>query len=99
MKNQTELLRIPPIIVERYEQLYDLVQNKSKDGKLPAEVVAKYMGRDVSWFRRAICNGAVPFGFGDGNTGRATSYIGVLPFWQYETQCNLFLNRFGEMRK
>lgn len=86
----SEIIRIPPIITERYEQLYDLVQNQSKDGKLEVKLVAEYLGRDVDWLRRALCNGAVPFGFGDGTTGRAVSYIGILPFFQFETQCNLF---------
>lgn len=84
----SETLRIPPIVQERYDQLYDLVQNHSKDGYLEAAQVAKYLGKNADWFRRAVCNGTVPFAFGDPNTGRACSYIGVLPFWLFETQCN-----------
>lgn len=37
----SEVIKIPPIIIERYEQLYDLVQNRSKDGKLEARLVAE----------------------------------------------------------
>lgn len=82
---------VPPKVTERFEQLYDLIQNESKDGRLEAEKVAKYIGRNVDWFRSAINSGTVPFAFASGKQERATSYIGILPLWQYETQCNLFM--------
>lgn len=84
-------IMIPPAVIDRYEQLYELVQNKSDNGRLAAKDVAEYMGRSVQWFRDALANGTVPFAFADGTKGRVTSYIGILPFWQYETQCNLFM--------
>lgn len=87
-----EQLKIPPIILERYNQLYDLIQNKSFNGRIEAKEVAKYLNKDRQWFQRAICNGAVPFAFGDVIIKRSISYIGILPFWQYETQ-GLLLKR------
>lgn len=82
---------VPPKITERYEQLYNLIQNESKNGRIEAEKVAKYIGRNTDWFRAAIASGTVPFAFASGKQDRATSYIGILPLWQYETQCNLFM--------
>lgn len=84
-------INIPPKVTERYEQLYDLIQEKSYDGRIEAIEVAKYIGRNANWFRAAIASGTVPFAFASGKQDRATSYIGILPLWQFETQCNLFM--------
>lgn len=90
MRLTSEFL-VPPSVEKRYEELYDLIECRSEDGRLEAKDVAKYMGRSAQWFREAIANGTVPFAFADGTKGRTISYIGVLPFFQYETQCNLFM--------
>lgn len=77
---------VPEPILERYAELYDLVTNKSVDGEIAAVDLAKYLRKSVSWTRNAIQNGRFPFAVGDNEKGRNTSYIGIFPFYQFETQ-------------
>ncbi len=77
---------VPKVILYRYNELYDLVTNKSIDGEISAANLAKYLGKSVSWVRQAIQSGKLPYAFGDSDKARNSSYIGVLPFYQFETQ-------------
>lgn len=78
----------PPIIDELLDQLYDLVQNQSKDGRLKAVQVANFLGMNTDALRHCIQAGCVPFAFANGKSGRAESYIPVLPFYSWVTQRN-----------
>ena len=85
-KSMAQQFEIPKQIIERYEELYDLVTNKSVDGEIAAIDLAKYLRKSVAWTRNAIQNGRFPFAVGDAGKGRNISYIGVFPFYQFETQ-------------
>lgn len=82
---------VPPIIGEKYDELYELVQNKSKDGILLPKQVATFLNKDMEWFLNTIYEGTCPFAFGN-NRGvqRGSSCIHVLPFYAYMTQGTLF---------
>ena len=78
----------PPIIDELLDRLYDLVQNQSHDGRLKAVQVADFLGMTTDALRHCIQAGCVPFAFSNGKSGRAESYIPVLPFYSWVTQRN-----------
>lgn len=81
---------VPPIVQEKYEELYDLCQNHHKNGQLNPDDIARFMGKSRTWFLNATYIGAVPFGFGTtGVSGRGSSSYHVLPVWAYFTQ-NVF---------
>lgn len=80
-----EIFKVPPAILKRYQDLYDLVES-SEDGRLDADVVARYLGRNKRWLLDTINHGYAPFAFSDGSKGRAVNYIGILPFYQFEMQ-------------
>jgi hypothetical protein len=79
-------MSIPPIIQERYEELYDLVQNKSKNARITAAQLAEYNKCDIDYIRSCIQSGKLPFAFSADGKGRNQSYIGILPFYNFETQ-------------
>lgn len=83
--------KVPKVIIERYDELYDLVTTKSIDGEISAIDLAKYLGKTVSWVRNAAQNGRLPYAFGDTGKARNSSYIGVLPFYQFETRNQIFV--------
>lgn len=83
---------VPKVILSRYDELYDLVTNKSVDGEIAAIDLAKYLGKTVSWVRNAAQNGRLPYAFGDSGKARNSSYIGVLPFYQFETHNQIFVS-------
>lgn len=83
--------KIPPIIPQEYDKLYDLVQNQSKAGRLFANQLCEAYGWDNSAFARSVYNGTCPFAFGDNKgVGRGVIYIPVLPFYTYMTQGVIF---------
>ncbi len=82
--------KVPPLIGEKYDEFYDLIQNKSKNGVLNPKDVAEFLGKDFAWLRNCIYAGGVPFAFGTNkNVDRGTSCIHVLPFYQFMTQGSL----------
>lgn len=84
-------LKIPPIIVEEYDKLYDLVQNQSHAGRLYANQVCNAYGWDNMAFSRSVYNGTCPFAFGDNKgVGRGVIYIPVLPLYNFMTQGVVF---------
>ena len=44
-----QTFEIPKVILSRYDELYDLVTNKSVDGEIAAIDLAKYLGKSVAW--------------------------------------------------
>ena len=78
--------KIPPAIDDSYIRLYDLVQNRSDNGRLKAADVADYLGMSVDALRRCIQSGSVPFAFANSKSGRAESYIPILPFYSWAVQ-------------
>ena len=79
-------LQVPEIVVARYEELCDLLTNRAIDGAhVSARDLAEYMRVDVAYLRGVIRTGKLPYGFSP-ESGRAVSYIGVLPMFMYETQ-------------
>lgn len=87
------IFKTPPKVVERYQELYDLIENESKNGQITVSQLAKYMHCSVEWLRNAIYNGSCPFAFGDGTTGRSKSYIDIHPLWQFATQNSTFVTQ------
>lgn len=87
-----QTFEIPKVILSRYDELYDLVTNKSVDGEIAAIDLAKYLGKSVAWVRQTIQNGCLPYAFGDAGKKRNTSYIGVLPLYQFETQNKMLIS-------
>ena len=77
---------IPPLIESRYDELYDLVQNKSVDGHIDVKQLAEYYHRDRAYIQACIVSGAVPFAFAPYGGGRPVSQIGILPLFLFETQ-------------
>lgn len=49
-----QTFEIPKVILSRYDELYDLVTNKSVDGEIAAIDLAKYLGKSVAWVRQAV---------------------------------------------
>lgn len=83
--------KIPPIIPEEYDKLYDLVQNQSKAGRLFANQLCNAYSWDSSAFARSVYNGTCPFAFGDNKgVGKGVIYIPVLPFYNFMTQGAIF---------
>lgn len=83
--------KIPPIIPEEYDKLYDLVQNQSKAGRLFANQLCNAYSWDSSAFARSVYNGTCPFAFGDNKgVGKGVIYIPVLPFYNFMTQGVIF---------
>lgn len=84
-------LIVPKIVLEKYDELYDLVENQSTDGILLPKQVARYLGKDTEWLLNTIYEGSCPFAFGN-NRGvkRGSSCIHVLPFYAYMVQGQLF---------
>lgn len=76
----------PPNVTKRFRQLWRLIEDESEYGRIPAIELAKFLHVDVSWLRRLIQNGDLPFAFGDSKAARASSYIDIAPLWQYMTQ-------------
>ena len=68
-----QTFEIPKVILSRYDELYDLVTNKSVDGEIAAIDLAKYLGKSVAWVRQAIQNGCLPYAFGDAGKKRNTT--------------------------
>ena len=86
-RNDFMSLLVPPIVQEKYEELYDLCQNHHKNGQLRIDDVAQFMGKDRRWLQQATYIGAVPFAFGTTNvSGRGSSSYHVLPVWAFFTQ-------------
>ena len=79
-------LQVPEIIVSRYTELCDLLTTKAVDGAhVSARDLADYLRVDIAYLRSIIHTGKLPYGFSP-ESGRAVSYIGVLPMFMYETQ-------------
>lgn len=83
-------LEVPQIILDRYDALVDLVENKSVDGHVPAIELAKYYGVGVDYLRGVIQTGRLPYAFAP-ESGRSVSYIGILPLFMFETQSGVML--------
>lgn len=83
---------VPEVILERYNQLCDLVE-KSQNGRLKTSDVAEYLGRNPQWLRQSIKSGNVPFALAGGEGGKTEFYIGILPLFMFE------LNGFTEAIK
>ncbi len=83
---ETKTLQVPEIVVSRYTELCELLTDKSIDGaRVAARDLANYLRVDVTYLRSIIHTGKLPYGFSP-ESGRAVSYIGVLPMFMYETQ-------------
>jgi len=83
-------LKIPPIVENKYNELYNLCEN-SKDGLLNPKDVAHWLGKDVQWLLNTTYVGAVPFAFGTNKMlGRGNSCFHVLPLFSFATQGILF---------
>ena len=84
-------ITVPPIIGEKYDELFQLVQYESRDGLLLPRQVTDFIHKDVQWLSNTIYEGTCPFAFGNNrNVGRGNSCIHVLPFFAYMTQGTLF---------
>ena len=76
-------IQIPPVVAERYQQLYDLCQS-APNGRLKTADVAEYLGVDLPWLLRQLDNGKCPFGFGSKkDVDRGNNCIDVLQFFNY----------------
>ena len=84
-------IEVPKTVIASYEELYDLCENHSKDGRVSAVYTAKLLGISYESFRRLIFNGQVPFAFGSNKmVDRGVSCIPVLPLYQFMTQGTIF---------
>ena len=91
MNNNTTNIIVPKTVIASYEELYDLCENQSRDGRVSAINTAKFLGMDYEAFRRLVFNGQVPFAFGSNKmVGRGVSCIHVLPLYQFMTQGTVF---------
>lgn len=90
-------LPTPSKLVERHFQLYDLVENKSKNGMLAAVDVAKYYNIRYETFTKLVKNRALPFAFGDSTSQRIQSYISISALWNFETQNQANMQAFWTM--
>ena len=79
-------LEVPEIVLRRYTELCELLSTKAIDGAhISARDLADYLRVDKTYLRNVIHTGKLPYGFSP-ESGRAVSYIGVLPMFMYETQ-------------
>lgn len=84
-------LEVPKSVITSYEELYDLCENHSKDGRVSAINTAKLLGISYESFRKLIFDGQVPFAFGGNKmVDRGVSCIHVLPLYQFMTQGTVF---------
>ena len=86
-----KILKIPQIVLDSYDELYDLCENHNKNGLLNPGDVAAWLGKDRQWLLNATYSGAVPFAFGTNKmVGRGNSCFHVLPLFSFATQGILF---------
>lgn len=84
-------LKIPPSILKKYEELYDLCENQTQNGLLLPRQVSEFVNKDVAWLLRTTYNGQCPFAFGsDKGVGRGNACFHALPFFSFMTQGMLF---------
>ena len=84
-------MKIPPIVDQKYQELFDLCENHNKNGLLNPKDVARWLGKDVQWLLNTTYAGAVPFAFGTNKMlGRGNSCFHVLPLFAFATQGILF---------
>lgn len=89
---------IPPNVIERHKELYDIIQEKSKNGMIAAADVAKYYNMRHDIFCRILKNGGLPFAFSDPKALRAKSYIDIYSWYQYASQGGIVSKRLEGLR-
>lgn len=82
---------VPKTVIASYDALYDLCENRSKNGRVSTKETAELLGISYEAFRRLVFNGQVPFAFGSNKmVDRGVSCIHVLPLYQFMTQGSVF---------
>jgi len=89
-------LEPPQQIIERYQQLCNLIESKSQYGHIPVKDYAAFMGYGETMLKSCIRSGSVPFAFANKALNHPLYYISVTGLYQFEMQMNFLPESLSE---